>query len=205
MDLKLRVWRQAGTDAPGAFETSTPRTSAPRCRSSRCSTSINERLVAEGREPIAFDHDCREGICGSCSMMINGRAHGPSEGTATCQLHMRKFQRRRRDRRRAVAGEGVPDHPRPRRRPQRVRPHRRGRRLHQRADRQRARRQPHPRCPRKPPTRRWTPPRASAAARAWPRAPTAPPSCSPRPRSRTSACSRRASPSATSGWSTWSR
>ena len=52
---------------------------------------LNERLVAEGREPIAFDHDCREGICGSCSMMINGRAHGPSEGTATCQLHMRKF------------------------------------------------------------------------------------------------------------------
>ena len=52
---------------------------------------VNERLIAEGREPIAFDHDCREGICGSCSMMINGRAHGPAEGTATCQLHMRKF------------------------------------------------------------------------------------------------------------------
>ena len=52
---------------------------------------LNERLIAEGREPIAFDHDCREGICGSCSMMINGRAHGPETGTATCQLHMRKF------------------------------------------------------------------------------------------------------------------
>jgi succinate dehydrogenase / fumarate reductase, iron-sulfur subunit len=53
---------------------------------------LNERLIAEGREPIAFDHDCREGICGACSMMINGRAHGPERGTATCQLHMRKYQ-----------------------------------------------------------------------------------------------------------------
>jgi succinate dehydrogenase / fumarate reductase, iron-sulfur subunit len=53
---------------------------------------VNDRLVAQGREAIAFDHDCREGICGSCSMMINGRAHGPETGTATCQLHMRKFR-----------------------------------------------------------------------------------------------------------------
>src|SRR5262249_57518959 len=53
---------------------------------------LNERLIAEGHEPVAFDHDCREGICGSCAMMINGRAHGPERGTATCQLHMRKFQ-----------------------------------------------------------------------------------------------------------------
>ena len=52
---------------------------------------VNERLNAEGREPIAFEHDCREGICGSCGMMINGQAHGPQKGTATCQLHMRKF------------------------------------------------------------------------------------------------------------------
>ena len=52
---------------------------------------MNEQLIAEGKEPIAFDHDCREGICGSCAMMINGQAHGPERGTATCQLHMRKF------------------------------------------------------------------------------------------------------------------
>ena len=52
---------------------------------------LNERLIAEGKEPIAFDHDCREGICGTCSLMINGQAHGPQRGTATCQLHMRKF------------------------------------------------------------------------------------------------------------------
>ena len=65
---------------------------------------LNERLIAEDEEPIAFDHDCREGICGSCSMMINGRAHGPEKGTATCQLHMRKFQDGDDDHRRAVAG-----------------------------------------------------------------------------------------------------
>jgi succinate dehydrogenase / fumarate reductase iron-sulfur subunit len=53
---------------------------------------VNERLNAEGKEPIAFEHDCREGICGSCGMMINGQAHGPQKGTATCQLHMRKFE-----------------------------------------------------------------------------------------------------------------
>ena len=53
---------------------------------------VNERLIAEGKEAIVFDHDCREGICGTCSLMIDGRAHGPQRGTATCQLHMRKFQ-----------------------------------------------------------------------------------------------------------------
>src|SRR5262249_9043020 len=52
---------------------------------------VNERLITDGREPIAFEHDCREGICGSCGLMINGQAHGPQRGTATCQLHMRKF------------------------------------------------------------------------------------------------------------------
>ena len=95
MDLTLKVWRQAGPDAPGRFETYDAATSAPTCRSSRCSTSLNERLIDEGEEPIAFDHDCREGICGSCGMMINGRPHGPRRGTATCQLHLRKFERRR--------------------------------------------------------------------------------------------------------------
>src|SRR3954453_15104902 len=53
---------------------------------------VNDRLVVDGEEPIAFEHDCREGICGSCGMMINGQAHGPQTGTATCQLHMRKFR-----------------------------------------------------------------------------------------------------------------
>ena len=91
MDIKLRVWRQAGTDAPGAFEDIDATGISPEMSFLEMFDVVNDRLVADGGEPIAFDHDCREGICGSCSMMINGRAHGPSEGTATCQLHMRKF------------------------------------------------------------------------------------------------------------------
>jgi succinate dehydrogenase / fumarate reductase iron-sulfur subunit len=91
MDLKLRVWRQAGTNAPGAFEDIDATGVSPEMSFLEMFDVVNERLIADGREPIAFDHDCREGICGSCSMMINGRAHGPETGTATCQLHMRKF------------------------------------------------------------------------------------------------------------------
>ena len=91
MHVKLHVWRQAGADAPGSFEDIDARGISPEMSFLEMFDVVNDRLTAEGREPIAFDHDCREGICGSCSMMINGRAHGPSEGTATCQLHMRKF------------------------------------------------------------------------------------------------------------------
>ena len=78
---------------------------------------VNERLIDEGKEPIAFDHDCREGICGTCSLMINGQAHGPQRGTATCQLHMRKFADGDEIVDRAVAGHGVPDHQGPDGRP----------------------------------------------------------------------------------------
>ncbi len=91
MDVKLRVWRQAGPEAPGAFEEHEVTGVSPDMSFLELFDVLNERLVDEGREPVAFDHDCREGICGSCSMMINGRAHGPERGTATCQLHMRKF------------------------------------------------------------------------------------------------------------------
>ncbi len=91
MDLKLRVWRQASPTATGAFEEYDVPGVSPDMSFLELFDILNERLVAEGREPVAFDHDCREGICGSCSMMINGRAHGPETGTATCQLHMRKF------------------------------------------------------------------------------------------------------------------
>lgn len=91
MSLELRVWRQAGPDAPGAFEEYEMNDISPEMSFLEMFDVLNERLLAEGREPVAFDHDCREGICGSCSMMINGQAHGPSRGTATCQLHMRKF------------------------------------------------------------------------------------------------------------------
>ncbi|HZJ26102.1 MAG TPA: succinate dehydrogenase/fumarate reductase iron-sulfur subunit [Acidimicrobiia bacterium] len=91
MHLKLRVWRQAGPDVPGSFEEHDMADISPDMSFLEMFDVLNERLAAEGREPVAFDHDCREGICGSCSMMINGQAHGPSRGTATCQLHMRKF------------------------------------------------------------------------------------------------------------------
>jgi succinate dehydrogenase / fumarate reductase, iron-sulfur subunit len=89
--ISLRVWRQTGPGAPGAFEHHDIDDASPDMSFLELIDVLNERLVAEDREPIAFDHDCREGICGSCAMMINGQAHGPELGTATCQLHMRKF------------------------------------------------------------------------------------------------------------------
>jgi succinate dehydrogenase / fumarate reductase iron-sulfur subunit len=91
LHITLRVWRQDGPDAPGRFETyDVPGISADASFLEMLDV-VNERLNEAGQEPITFDHDCREGICGTCSLMINGRAHGPERGTATCQLHMRKF------------------------------------------------------------------------------------------------------------------
>jgi succinate dehydrogenase / fumarate reductase iron-sulfur subunit len=91
MHITLTVWRQAGPTAEGRFETYEVADVSPDMSFLEMLDVLNERLVAEGSEPIAFDHDCREGICGSCGMMINGQAHGSERGTATCQLHMRKF------------------------------------------------------------------------------------------------------------------
>ena len=91
MHLKLRIWRQAGANAPGDFEAYDMPDVSPEMSFLEMIDVLNERLIGEGKDPVAFDHDCREGICGSCAMMINGRAHGPEKGTATCQLHMRKF------------------------------------------------------------------------------------------------------------------
>jgi len=91
MHVKLHVWRQAGPDAPGTMETYDAADISEEMSFLEMLDVVNERLNAEGKEPIAFEHDCREGICGSCGMMINGQAHGPQRGTATCQLHMRKF------------------------------------------------------------------------------------------------------------------
>jgi len=90
--VHLRVWRQAGPNDRGRFEDYDVDDVSPDMSFLELFDVLNERLVAEGTEPIAFDHDCREGICGACAMMINGRAHGPERGTATCQLHMRKFE-----------------------------------------------------------------------------------------------------------------
>ena len=91
MHVKLHVWRQAGPDAPGRMETYDVPDISEEMSFLEMLDVVNERLNSDGREPIAFEHDCREGICGSCGMMINGQAHGPQKGTATCQLHMRKF------------------------------------------------------------------------------------------------------------------
>jgi succinate dehydrogenase / fumarate reductase iron-sulfur subunit len=92
MRIKLSVWRQAGPNAPGAMEDYDIDDVSEDMSFLEMLDVLNDRLTAEGTEPIAFDHDCREGICGSCGMMINGQAHGPSRGTATCQLFMRKFK-----------------------------------------------------------------------------------------------------------------
>ena len=92
MNLTLKVWRQAGPDAPGRLADYEARDISPDASFLEMLDVVNERLVERGDTPIAFDHDCREGICGSCGIMINGVAHGPMKGTATCQLHMRSFR-----------------------------------------------------------------------------------------------------------------
>lgn len=91
MDLKLHVWRQASSMAKGGFETYDAKDISADMSFLEMLDVVNEELILEGKQPIAFDHDCREGICGSCGMMINGVAHGPQKGTAACQLHMRQF------------------------------------------------------------------------------------------------------------------
>ncbi len=90
LELTLEVWRQDGPDAAGDFESYS--VSIPDDASFlEMLDKVNEELFQAGREPITFDHDCREGICGTCGVMIDGQAHGPQKGTATCQLHMRQF------------------------------------------------------------------------------------------------------------------
>jgi len=90
LNLKLKVWRQDSAEDTGQFENYAT-TVADDASFLEMLDYVNEQLIEDDREPIAFDHDCREGICGSCGMMIDGQAHGPQKGTATCQLHMRKF------------------------------------------------------------------------------------------------------------------
>ncbi|MEO8946576.1 MAG: succinate dehydrogenase/fumarate reductase iron-sulfur subunit [Gemmatimonadaceae bacterium] len=92
MNLKLHVWRQPSAKDTGRLETYDARDVSPEMSFLEMLDVVNENLILTGKRPIAFDHDCREGICGSCGMMINGVAHGPQKGTATCQLHMRTFK-----------------------------------------------------------------------------------------------------------------
>jgi len=89
--LTLEVWRQKDRDAPGAFVTYEAPDVDPHMSFLEMLDVVNEDLVARGEEPIAFDHDCREGICGACGFLINGKAHGGQPRTTVCQLHMRKF------------------------------------------------------------------------------------------------------------------
>ena len=91
MRLTLHVWRQPTPSDQGRLETYVAEDVSPDMSFLEMLDVVNERLTLDGKRPIAFDHDCREGICGSCGMMINGVAHGPQRGTATCQLHMRSF------------------------------------------------------------------------------------------------------------------
>jgi succinate dehydrogenase / fumarate reductase iron-sulfur subunit len=91
MNLTLHVWRQKSRDAAGTFVTYKAENISPEASFLEMLDVVNESLIDKGEEAIHFEHDCREGICGSCGMMINGTAHGPMGGTATCQLHMRHF------------------------------------------------------------------------------------------------------------------
>ncbi len=92
IDLTLHVWRQERRDAAGRFVTYRAESISPDASFLEMLDTVNLGLVERGEEPIAFDHDCREGICGSCGVMINGKAHGPHGGVATCQVHMRSFE-----------------------------------------------------------------------------------------------------------------
>jgi len=92
MSLTLKIWRQAGPKDSGSFSTYRVIGISPDQSFLEMLDVLNEQLVSQGQEPVAFDHDCREGICGSCSLMINGQAHGPERTTTSCQLHMRHFR-----------------------------------------------------------------------------------------------------------------
>lgn len=92
MTLKLKIWRQTGPQAPGNFMEHQATGVTPDMSFLEMLDVVNEELIRDGKLPVEFDHDCREGICGSCSMVINGNAHGPDVATTTCQLHMRRFK-----------------------------------------------------------------------------------------------------------------
>ena len=91
LNLVLHVWRQAGPEKAGAFERYEARDVSEHASFLEMLDQVNEDLIHKGEDPIAFDHDCREGICGTCGIMINGQAHGPQRATTACQLHMRQF------------------------------------------------------------------------------------------------------------------
>jgi succinate dehydrogenase / fumarate reductase iron-sulfur subunit len=91
LNLKIKVWRQKNANDKGKFEEYPVNNISTDMSFLEMFDVLNEKLIVEGKDPVAFDHDCREGICGSCSMFINGRPHGPKQAVTTCQLHMRSF------------------------------------------------------------------------------------------------------------------
>ena len=92
MNLTLKIWRQRNAQDAGRFETYPVQNISTHMSFLEMLDVLNEKLISEGKDPVAFDHDCREGICGTCGMVINGRPHGPMKATTTCQLHMRSFK-----------------------------------------------------------------------------------------------------------------
>ena len=92
MKLRLKIWRQQNTQSHGKMVDYTLENVSPDSSFLEMLDQLNEELVSKGKDPVAFDHDCREGICGMCSLMINGQSHGPMKETTTCQLHMRSFK-----------------------------------------------------------------------------------------------------------------
>jgi succinate dehydrogenase / fumarate reductase iron-sulfur subunit len=92
MNFSLKIWRQKNAKAKGKFVTYKVTDISSNCSFLEMLDILNEQLILKGEEPVAFDHDCREGICGTCSLYINGRPHGPDDAVTTCQLHMRKFR-----------------------------------------------------------------------------------------------------------------
>ncbi len=92
LNLTLKIWRQKNSTSAGKFETYPLKGISTHMSFLEMMDVLNDQLIKKGDEPVAFDHDCREGICGMCSLYINGRAHGPMEATTTCQLHMRHFE-----------------------------------------------------------------------------------------------------------------
>ncbi len=91
MDLLLKIWRQQNNSSKGKIEEYKLKNVEPDMSFLEMLDVLNQELIENGKDPVAFDHDCREGICGSCSLVINGAPHGPDSGTTTCQLHMRRF------------------------------------------------------------------------------------------------------------------
>ncbi|MCX6244898.1 MAG: succinate dehydrogenase/fumarate reductase iron-sulfur subunit [Bacteroidetes bacterium] len=92
MKLTLKIWKQQDAHSKGKFVTYSLDSISPNCSFLEMLDILNEQLIRKNEEPVAFDHDCREGICGTCSLYINGRPHGPDDAITTCQLHMRKFK-----------------------------------------------------------------------------------------------------------------